>query len=93
MCRRKARYRAGFLEGEQSGEGLSSAALQFAEPPCQDLNLGHRPMAYPRTDKVEVVWCGHDPALCFLSLTLPPARTVDAGLGDVQTIFPPARGR
>src|SRR5579871_6098398 len=25
----------------------------FAEPPCQDLNLGHRPMAYPRTDKVD----------------------------------------
>ena len=44
-------------------------------------------------DKVEAVWFRHDPALFCLSLTLPPARTVDAALGDVQTIFPPARGR
>ena len=27
-------------------------------------------MVYPRTDKVEVVWGGHDPALFCLSLTL-----------------------
>src|SRR5262249_23294189 len=36
--------------------------------PCRDSNPGHRPMACPHTDKVE---------RGCLTLTLPPARTVD----------------
>ena len=79
--------------GSTGGTTAITRSAAFVEPPCRDSNPDHRPTAYPRTDKVEVVWRRHDPALFCLSLTLPPVPHCRYGLGDVQTIFPPARGR
>jgi hypothetical protein len=64
-----------------------------SEPPRQASNLDHRAMACPRLDKVvcRLDQARHSPAFPRVDFTASPY--CRCGLGDVQTIFPPARGR